>query len=164
MFVCLCVTITIAVTIIINILTKVWRDWKLSSLTPSDRRLSPTPSISFFITNIINIIIIVVITKGRHKKLLFLLLVKRWGRGLGQSKNSLSENTQIFDHFLTILFIKGGLGQSKKSLSENTQIFDHFWPFFLPFYSLRGVLPNPKNPYQKKLRRSKKRGGVSAFY
>ena len=70
-----------------------------------------------------------VLIRGGAKKIFFLLSVKRGG--LGQSKKSLSENTQIFcDHFglkteffLPFFSFRGvGLAQSKKSLSEKTDV------------------------------------------
>ena len=134
--------------------------------------------------------------EGSKKILFFFYFRSKGGRGgLGQSKKSLSENTQIFltkgggSHpiqkgfirkteifwhnlpkkggfikktgiFLTISAKRGvGLGQSKKSLSEKTGIFLTISP------KRGGVSAKSKNPYQKKLRWSKKgEGGRSQFF
>ena len=71
--------------------------------------------------------------KGRHnKRLFFFNFGHKGGKGLGQSKKSLLENTQMFSPILTIFFtnvlpifvIKGGrcVAQSKISLSEKTEV------------------------------------------
>ena len=93
----------------------------------------------------------------KKKILVFFDFLSKGGRGgLGQSKKSLSENTQIF------LTKGGGSHPIQKGFIRKTEIFWHNLPkkggfikktgIFLTISAKRGgVSANPKNPYQKKL-------------
>ena len=86
------------------------------------------------------------------KNCFFLLSVKKGGGSRPILKN-LSENTQIFFPFLT------------KKLVFFFTIFDQKLSFLTIFFIKKGgSCPIQKNPYQKKLRWSKKGGGVSVFF
>jgi len=134
-----------------------------------------------------------IIRGGVKKNAVFFYFLSKGGRGgLGQSKKSLSENTQIF------LTKGGGSHPIQKGFIRKTEIFWHNlpkkggfikktgiflnisvkrggsrpihkilirknWYFFDYFAEKGGVWAESKNPYQKKLRWSKKGEGGYQF-
>ena len=94
------------------------------------------------------------------------LLLARVNSSSCRPTGTRSTRAHILSHLFFLLSVKrGGSRPIKKSLSENTHIFSTIFDYFGPFFSSRGgVLPNPKNPYQKKMRWSKKGEGVGSQF